>query len=260
MKRLHYLFTFLLISTLAFTGCKNDDDDVVADPVIKPGSIKAMVSPPNSATNMRATQGSVTKEVTPDAAGVFQINDLVPGSYSVTFTPATGFQAPPARNVTVTSDNVTDLGTITLTQPGNQFLGSFSATVDGKGWNSTIHGARLDTTSLTITGTMINMAGGIPSSTELIILTLTNVTGPGTFNGPSNAIGIVTSASLMGGTQNNWASFGPGSNCTVTLTKFDQATKKVSGTFSFRANADPTSGASGIKTVTGGTFTDLNIQ
>ena len=251
MKKLLYLFTFLLFSSLIFTGCGNDDDEV-APP--QTGSIKAAVTPAGSATNMRITQGSTTLEIAPNN-GIFQADNLQAGDYSVTFTPAMGFQAPPARNVTVTGGNTTDLGTVTLTQPGNQFLGNMSATVNGSPWNSVVHGATLDNTDLNITGTIPNLTG----STELIMLNITNVTGPGTFNAP-NAMGIFTSVSAMGGGQSVWASGGPFGNCTVNITNFDTTNKKVSGTYSFTAHPDPTSSASGTKTITNGTFTNLNIQ
>src|SRR5688572_8173889 len=252
MKKLLYLFTFLIFSSLVFTSCGNDDDEVVTP---QTGSIKAAVTPAGSATNMRITQGSTTLEIAPNSSGIFQADNLQAGEYSVTFTPAMGFQAPAARNAIVTGGNTTDLGTVTLTQPGNQFLGSMSAKVNGVSWNSIIHGATMDMGDLTITGTVPNLTG----STELIVLNIMNVTGPGTFTGPSNAVGVFTSTAL-GGSPSTWVSGGPTGNCTVTITNFDTANKKVSGTFSFTGFADPTSSATGTKTITNGTFTNLNIQ
>src|SRR6188508_1216557 len=131
MKKLLYLFTLLAFCSLIFTGCGNDDDEVVTP---QTGSIKAAVTPAGSATNMRVTQGSTTLEIAPNN-GIFQADNLQAGDYSVSFTPAMGFQGPPARNVTVTGGNTTDLGTVTLTQPGNQFLGSMTANVNGTPWN-----------------------------------------------------------------------------------------------------------------------------
>jgi hypothetical protein len=257
MKKLFYLFTLLTFFSLAFTSCKDDNDVPKPEPT---GSIKATVSPAGSASNMRVTQGSTTFEITPDGAGVFQANNLTPGDFSVTFTPAMGFQAPAARNVTVTSGNTSDLGTVGLTQPGSQLLGTMSANVNGSSWISTIHGATVNGTNLTITGTSANVSGGTSGTADAIILTLQNVTGTGTFSGPINATAIYTQASLIGGTQNTWASAVPGGNCTVVITKLDQSNKKISGTFSFVANAAPGGTATGSKSVNSGSFTNLNIQ
>lgn len=46
----------------------------------------------------------------------------------------------------------------------------------------------------------------------------------------------------------------------VTITKVDMTAKKISGTFSFNAIAVPGTGASGMKAVTNGVFTDVTIQ
>ncbi len=255
MKKLFSLITLLAFCGFIFTSCKDKDKDGPAPG----GSIKAMVSPAGSATNMRVTQGSTTLEITPNGSGVFQADNLTAGDYAVSFTPAMGFQAPPARNVTVSSGNTSDLGTVILTQPGSQFLGTMSATVNGASWNSAVHGA-VNGTTFTITGTTANVSGGTSGSAEVIVLTLQNVTGIGTFTGPTNATAIFTQASIVGGTQNTWASAMPGGHCSVTITKFDQVGQKVSGTFSFTANAVPGSTASGTKSVTNGTFTDINLQ
>jgi len=253
MKKLLSFFTLLLFSALLFSGCHKDDDE---DTAPKTGSIKAMVAPAGSATFMRVTQGNTTLEIAPNN-GFFQTDDnLQAGDYSVTFTPATGFQAPAARNATVTGGNTTDLGTVTLMQPGALLLGTMSATVNGNPWNSTVHAATTDTTSITITGTSINPSG----SAEAIALSLPNVTGPGTFTGPFHAIAVYTVASLMGGTQNMWVSVGPGTSCTVNITNLDMAAKKISGTYSFTAAPAPNSTATGTKTITNGRFTNLNIQ
>lgn len=253
MKKLIHLFTLLLFSTLILSGCGKDDDETVTP---QPGSIKATVSPAGSATNMRITQGNTVLEISPNGSGVFQADNLQAGDYSVSFTPATGFQAPVTRNVTVTAGNTADLGTITLSQPGALLLGTMSASVNGNPWNSTIHAATTDSTGLTISGSAINMTGTL----DAIVLKLPTVTGTGTYNGPNNAVALYTQASVMGGAQNVWISLGLGGNCTVTITMFDVAAKKISGTFSFTAVPAPNSTVSGNKTITNGSFANLNIQ
>lgn len=50
-----------------------------------------------------------------------------------------------------------------------------------------------------------------------------------------------------------------GGSATFTITKYDLTTKKMSGTFSFTAPATGGSNATGTKTVTEGSFTDVRI-
>lgn len=50
-----------------------------------------------------------------------------------------------------------------------------------------------------------------------------------------------------------------GGSASYTITKYDLATKKMSGTFSFTAPATGGSNATGTKTITEGSFTDVRI-
>jgi hypothetical protein len=253
MKKLFYLFAFLLLGSFALSSCSNDDDEVVVDP---DGNIKAMVTPAGSAQNMRVTQGgSTTLEITPDGAGVFMASNLKAGDYTVTFTPALGFQAPNPQAVNVTGGNTSDLGTVTLQQgfPGSA-LGWLSAMVNNSPWNSLVAGATVSGTDVTITGSSVNLTSG---SGDAILLTLKNVTGPGTYSGPVNATAIFSTVSpTTGSNPPTWAAF----NAIVIITKFDTSAKKLSGTFTFTAMAVPTTPATGTKTITNGTFTDVIFQ
>ena len=56
-----------------------------------------------------------------------------------------------------------------------------------------------------------------------------------------------------------YASALDGGSATVTITKFDLGSKKMSGTFSYTAPSAGGSDANGIKTVTEGKFTDVTI-
>jgi hypothetical protein len=253
MKKLFQLFTLLIICGIIFSSCKDEDK---TEPT---GAIKATVSPAGSATNMRVTQGSTTLEITPDGSGIFQANNLTASDYSVSFTPTIGFQSPAARTATVTAGNTTDLGTVYLTQPGGQFLGTMSASVNNIPWNAAVPVATIQNGTLTITGSTANTSGGTISG-EAIFLTIPNATGLGTFNGPVNAIASFTQGSISGGAQSSWSSVIPVSSCFITITKFDQVNQKISGTFSFSANPVPNTSATGTKVVNNGTFTDLNLQ
>ncbi|KAA9340815.1 DUF6252 family protein [Adhaeribacter soli] len=59
------------------------------------------------------------------------------------------------------------------------------------------------------------------------------------------------------------SSFGPtwaNPNASVTITKWDTVANLVSGTFTFMGVADTSTGASGTKTITDGSFTDIPLQ
>jgi hypothetical protein len=48
-------------------------------------------------------------------------------------------------------------------------------------------------------------------------------------------------------------------SATVTITKYDISTKEMSGSFSFTAPASGGSNATGTKTITNGSFTDVSF-
>jgi len=79
-----------------------------------------------------------------------------------------------------------------------------------------------------------------------------NLTAPGTFSA------IATFMEMPQDTTNGPTWMNPAMS--VTITKLDLTAKKVSGTFSFSAIAVPGTGASGMKAVTNGVFTDVTIQ
>jgi hypothetical protein len=56
-----------------------------------------------------------------------------------------------------------------------------------------------------------------------------------------------------------WMSTMDAGDASITITKYDASAKKMSGTFTFTAPAIGTSGATGTKTVTNGSFTDVKL-
>jgi hypothetical protein len=248
MRNIFLLCLFLFGSILV--SCKKDKDD----PKPTTGSIRATAIPAGAATNMRLTRDNTTIEIAPNSSGIFQADNLQAGNYSVTFTPAVGFQGPQASNVSVTAGSTNDLGTVAFVQPGSPFIGTMSATVNGNTWNSALHGGTVDGSGmgLTISGAAVSLTG----TSETIMLNLPNITGLGTYSAPFDASAVYMVASITG-TPQTWVS---GSNCTITITNIDQVEQKISGTFSFTASPAPGSSASGNKTVTNGTFTNLVIQ
>ena len=84
------------------------------------------------------------------------------------------------------------------------------------------------------------------------------ISGPAQTGSFTDANGNATQGSYIDSNGALWmSSFG--GNVTITVTKFDRTTRKMSGTFSFTGGAVETSQATGTRSVTGGTFTDVSF-
>jgi len=80
------------------------------------GSVKGLVSPVASRPAVYALSGNDTVATTfaDTTSGKFLLKGLAAGTYNVTFAPKTGYQATTKENVSVTTGNVTDLGTVMI--------------------------------------------------------------------------------------------------------------------------------------------------
>lgn len=81
------------------------------------GAIKGTVSPLDASPAVYAIQGTDTVATAfTDDAGKFMLRAVPAGSYTVSFSPKTGYQTLNKENVSVTVGNVTDLGAVTIQQ------------------------------------------------------------------------------------------------------------------------------------------------
>jgi len=227
-------------------SCKEEESD--PNNVLKGGSINGQVSPADAVTTVTATGGSNTSvSANPGVGGAFTIGNLAAGTYTVSFTPANGYVAPPSRTVTVSTGSVTDLGTITVGGGGPTNGGTLRFVVTGQ---------TIAASSLTafLAGEVLSIQAATPPRS--ITLTLAPVTGPGIID----LVGGQSSAtySFNSTTQMVWSTTQPGGGGTVQITSFDPVTRRASGTFNFVAQ--PLSGgASGEVLITNGLFTDLTF-
>ena len=255
MKKTFKLLCCLLIGVVFLNGCKGDDK-IEPEPVPLPGAISGTISPAGAAKNIRITKDGLTTEKVPDANNNFTFDNLTAGSYTFNITPNAGFQAPQEQTVSVTAGNTTNLGTITLQRmniPG--ITGTMSATVNSTPWYALAPYASFNNTTLTIAGPTASTTGG-----ELLGITINNFNGLGTYNGPFNAIGAF---SLTNGASNPPTWDTTTGSMSITISKYDQVNKKLSGTFSFTAKPSiliQGNTATGTKTITNGTFTDISFQ
>lgn len=120
------------------------------------------------------------------------------------------------------------------------------------------------------TGDKIIVAGGSDDSNNVVSLVLfgINAKGVGVYdlrrssvldNLPACVITLNASNSAQGRAFNTL--YGPAaSNGTLTVTQYDKANQKLSGTFSFTAGAIPNTPATGIQAVSSGSFSFTHFR
>ncbi|HEY9535204.1 MAG TPA: DUF4382 domain-containing protein [Mucilaginibacter sp.] len=80
------------------------------------GALTGMVSPAASAPMVYAIAGTDTVGSVADTTGKYYFPGLAAGSYQVKFVPVSPYAVKTVTDVSVTNGNVTDMGTITITQ------------------------------------------------------------------------------------------------------------------------------------------------
>lgn len=251
----------LLIAGSIFVSCKKDKDDPKpTDITTLTGSIKAQVNPNDAAASMRVEMGNTASEQSGSPAGSFLIENLAPGTYTVTFSAMPGYMAPPRQTVTVTAGNITDLGTVSLAKIVN--TGAIGASINGSNWSAPVPYGISDSTGVFVITAI--KPSNVPGNTESIILAIPGLNGTGTYTSP----GAVATYSQTVFTMalppvletKVWDTMT--GLCTVTVSKFDTVNKVASGTFSFVARPSAqvqNNTATGTKTITNGVFTDVGF-
>ena len=126
---------FLLIMSL-MVGCKKDDPTTpVTPPVVAPatGNATGTISPAGAVLTVTATSATgVAYTATPaTGTGLFTLSNLPAGSYTLTFTPTTGFVAPAAQPMAVTANGTTAIAPITVAVATSSIALQFDIVVDG---------------------------------------------------------------------------------------------------------------------------------
>lgn len=80
------------------------------------GALTGMVSPTASSPKVYAIMGTDTVGSVADATGKYYFPGLAAGSYQVKFVPVSPYATKTVTNVAVTTGNVTDMGTVSITQ------------------------------------------------------------------------------------------------------------------------------------------------
>ncbi|MDO3641403.1 DUF4382 domain-containing protein [Mucilaginibacter sp. L3T2-6] len=80
------------------------------------GALSGMVSPAVSSPQVYAIMGTDTVGAVADATGKFYFPGLSAGTYQVKFVPVSPYAIKTVNNVSVSTGNVTDMGTVSITQ------------------------------------------------------------------------------------------------------------------------------------------------
>ncbi|MBF9220252.1 DUF6252 family protein [Hymenobacter ruricola] len=130
--------------------------------------------------------------------------------------------------------------------------------------NGTTYTSTLTASAIVDTGDKIIVTGGSKDNNNIVSLSLLgiNAKGAGTYDLRKGSVldnypvaALTLNASSGQGTTHNTL-YGPNaSNGTITVSQFDKAAQKLSGTFSFTAGAVPNTSATGTQNVTSGSFT-----
>ena len=126
---------------------------------------------------------------------------------------------------------------------------ALTAQVNGSNWVSA-------TTNYALSNTEVQFSGKNANG-DIIELFMSQVNGPVTYSSTHPGTYILARYQTQAGAE--WKSNMPGGEATISVTDFDQNTKLGSGTFSFTAPA-ANSAATGEKTVTNGTFTEIKLS
>ncbi|MDO7851985.1 carboxypeptidase-like regulatory domain-containing protein [Hymenobacter convexus] len=254
-----HLFQFLFLAffaatTLVLSSC---GDDKKTDPTPTTGTVNGQITPANAVTTVTATSSATpatTATATPNASGAYTFSNLAAGTYTLSFTPATGYATPATQTVTVTAGGTATASAVTVTTTSTgSGSGAFAYTING-----TAITANLVTGNVLFGSLLIQSSSSVGS--RGVTLSLDQVpTSPRTYTfggaGSTSEISVVEAAGAGLAEWNTTVSGGTG---TVTITSVSTNPRRASGTFS--AVAQPRSGgASGTRTITTGTFSNVGF-
>jgi len=252
---LFLLLAFVAATTLVLSSCGEDKKTAPA-PTLAPttGTVTGQLTSANSVTTVTATSNATpatTASATPTASGAYTFPNLVPGTYTLSFTPATGFTTPATQPVAVTAGSTTTATPVTVPMGGTGSGASFTYTLDGTAITANLVSANVVSTSL-----FIQSSGN--QGSRIVTLSLEPVpTGARSYTvggaGSTSEIGVTE---VGGSSLAEWSTSATGGSGTITITSVSTNPRRVSGTFSAVALPRGAS-ATGTRTLTAGTFTNV---
>lgn len=238
-----------LVLPLSFQACSTKETPA---PAPTTGSIEGVISPAGAVTTVTATTaGGLTFPAAPNAStGAFVIAALVPGPYSLSFTPASRYAAPAARTVAVLAGQVAAAGTVAVQGDGTP-RGTMSWTVNGTTYSTTTLTGLVNNTNFDLSA---SASSGTP--TDVVGLYMGNNSfggSPGTYGlGSSPYIGAGYVRSVGGIPTLQYTTQNGSGTGSIVVSSFDRNARTLSGTFGFVAPGY--NSTMGSAAVTNGTF------
>lgn len=240
------LMSVSLVGTTLFSGCGSQSDPA---PMPSTGTVNGIITPPGSINTITATNSvnQSTAVVTPDTSGAYSFKILAPGTYTLTYKAASGYDSPMPQAVVVTAGATTMAAAVIVTRGSGNWM------VDGIPYKGYASARLLSGTNLVLS--MADTTGG--TSVEI------SVNG---FNGTTSSFSLpsFTPYYYLGYTSGNatWSTYVVGGVGILTLTSVDASAKRISGDFTANAPLYAYTGTrptTGTKTVTG-SFTNVTYR
>ncbi|MBD2717267.1 hypothetical protein KBK19_19665 [Microvirga sp. STR05] len=246
----HYLLlAFIIATNLVMSSCGSDDPA----PAPTTGTINGQITPANAVTTVTATSSATpvtTATATPTASGAYSFPNLVPGTYTLSYAPATGFAAPATQSVTVTAGGTATATPVTATM-GSTGGGSLAYTVNGTPTTANL------VTGNALFGSLI-IQGSSNQGSRIVSLSLDGLpTSARTYTfGGAGSTSEITVTEVAGSSLAEWSTSAAGGTGTVTITSVSASPRRASGTFTAVAPPRGT-GATGTRTLTAGSFSNV---
>lgn len=239
---------------LTISSCSSEKKE---DPQPTTGGLAGTVSPAGAISRVTATDaGGLTFLATPDAStGAFTIADLKPGSYTLSFTPATGYSKPLDRIITIVAGQQAAAGTVAVESDGSIRTGTVGWSADGVPYSTTtVQGGYTPSQfagANTLTLLATTSSGTTQSNVDIRIDYLTSLA-PATYQlrrtrSPGGVSEAFYSSTAAGASGLYVVSTG-----SLTITAYDTSTRVLTGTFAF--DADGYNGTTGTVRVSNGSF------
>ena len=142
-------FGLIVSTSLAAVSCGSKKDDPVVQPAAQTATLSGQISPAGSIVTVTATDASgKTTTATPGSTGAYSFSGLTPGTYTLTFTPASGYTAPAAASVTLAAGGTTAPPTTVAATPTTATL---SGQISPAGSVTTVTATNASGTAVTTT-------------------------------------------------------------------------------------------------------------
>ncbi|GAB2952730.1 hypothetical protein GCM10027048_17420 [Hymenobacter coalescens] len=247
------LWSWLLATALLGSATACTDTDKKPEPV---GALEGSISPATAAGSITATgPDGRTFALTADATGAYQLGGLSAGTYTLTWMATTGFYRPDPVPVSVRAGQTTKVPPVVFNRDG-LIRGTMTWTENGQQFTANRFWGQITNDFFSLEGGYAD-AGGLHSVAMVISFAgrLTNHPFQGAGLYPLGVAEYPFGKVLFNDATTqvvHYTTYANRNVGNVTITSFDAAARRASGTFAFEA--DPWYNSTSIRSVTNGRF------